>query len=71
MAEVEAFIIIGGESGPVGSYTLAGASMEIEYRVYDSEGEFYAAATTEKEAGRYIEQPGDYMTKTYIIEERI
>lgn len=45
--------------------------MEIEYRVYDSEGEFYAAATTEKEAGRYIEQPGDYMTKTYIIEERI
>jgi hypothetical protein len=41
---------------------------EVEYRVYDANGEFYAAATTEEEARRYIEQPGDYMTTALTIE---
>lgn len=71
MSEVGAFIVVAGENGPLGSYTLAGASMEIEYRVYDANGDFYAAANAQAEAVRYLEQPGDYMTKAYIIEERI
>lgn len=45
--------------------------VEVEYRVYDANGDFYAGANSEEEARRYIEQPGDYMARAYTIEERI
>jgi hypothetical protein len=46
-------------------------TLEIEYRVYDSNDDFYAGANTKQEATRYIESPGDYMTIAYVIEEKI
>lgn len=64
--------------GPDGARVVARnvlkGELEVEYRVYDADGELYASCWgegAEDEARRYMEQPGDYMTRVYSIEERI
>ena len=66
--DVSIYII---EQGHASNDTLLDCDLEIEYRVYDADGMTVAAAETEAEARRYLQKPGDYLTKTYIIEERI
>ena len=48
-----------------------GGSLEIEYRVYDADGELYAAASREEDARGYMVDAGDYLMVAYTIEERI
>ena len=43
--------------------------VDVEYRVYDRDGQFYAGASSREEATRYLEQPGDRLTISYTIQE--